>query len=255
MRAIRTALLLIFLTTPAFGDVVILESNDIPLTGVILSETDAALEFQIKGLGERSRFTIEKSRVKRFWREGDDHWEFSASNKAHEAAVERVRRREAEKANPPEILTFDPPEHPAAGRSNSEVRADLIARAVDRLTYCVPDSLPLQGLLALGGVLALALLIFIGGKVADLPSLSIQRSVVLSFLAGGAVVALTEVLPELGLPPGLLPAFILVLTLVWLVTARLLSRGRFLKGVIMLSFVLATLFVAGSSVFGILAVV
>ena len=119
--------------------------------GVILSETDTAIEFQIKGLGEKSRFRIEKSRIKRFWREENDHWEFEASNKAHDEAAERVRQRKAKKANPPEVLTFELPEPLVAGRSSTEVRADLIARAVDRMTYCVPDSLPLQGLLALGG--------------------------------------------------------------------------------------------------------
>ncbi len=256
MRVTLIAVLVVIFSTPALADVVILECNDVPLTGVILSETDKAIEFQIKGLGDRSRFTIEKSRIKRFWREENDQWEFKASNAAHEAAAARVRRRQNQrKVTPPEVLTFEVPDNSVAGRSNSEVRADLIARAVDRLAYCVPESLPLQGVFALGCVLLLGLLIFVGGKVADLPSLSVQKSLVLSFLAAGAVLALTEILPKLGLPPGLLPAFILVVTFIWLVTARLLSRGRFLKGVIMLSFVLATLFVAGTSVFGILAVV
>jgi len=255
MRAIRIAVLVMILSTAASADVVILESNDIPLTGTILSETDSSIEFQLKGLGDRSSFTIEKSRIKRFWREDSDHWEFKASEKAHAEAAERVRKRKIEKANPHEVLTFEIPDHASASRSNRQVRADLIARTVDRLTNWIPESLPMQALLALGGVLVLTLLVFIGGKVADLPSLSIQKSMLLSFMAGLAVLALTEVLPRLELPAGLLPALILGVTLAWLVAARLLSKGRFVKGAIMLSFVVATLFIAGSSLIGILAVV
>ena len=83
-------ILLLFLATPVFADVVVLESNDVPLTGVILGETETHIEFQIKGLGETSSFTIEKARIKRFWREDTNHWKFRESEKAHQEAVRRV---------------------------------------------------------------------------------------------------------------------------------------------------------------------
>ncbi len=256
MRATSIVLLLLLFAAPALADVVILESNDIPLTGVILSETESSIEFQIRGLGDKSCFTIQKDRIRKFWREGTSRWEFRESERAHQEALERVTARQKKDTRPPpEILTFDLPEDTVHSRSSSQVRADLISRAVDRLAACVPSNLPLQGLMALGGVLILSLLICIGGKVADLPSLSIQRSLLLAFMAAAAVVALTVVLPRLALPPGLLPALILAVTLGWLVAARFLGRGRFMKGMIMLSFVIATIFVAGSSLFGILAVV
>jgi hypothetical protein len=254
MRVPLFVILAILLATPALADVVILDSNDVPLSGVILSETDTTLEFQIKGLGQNSRFTIDKSRIKKFWREKNSHWEFKDVERDHKEAVERASERKQVPMKKGPVLTFPLPEDLTPGRSNREVRADLIARTVGRVEAFVPDSLALRGLMALGGTLLLALLIFIGGRLADLPSLSIQKSLVLAFLAGIAVAAMIVVFPMLHLPPGLLPGLILMLTFVWLIAARVLSHGRFVKGAVMLSFVLATIFVAGSSILGILTV-
>ena len=53
----------------ARADVVILVGNDVPLTGEILSEDRTAVFFRIRGMTREERIRIERSRIRRYWRE------------------------------------------------------------------------------------------------------------------------------------------------------------------------------------------
>ena len=79
VRRLLPALLVVLASGAAApADVVILEDNDVPLTGTILRETETTLRFRIRGLPEGSYVEIQKERIKHYWRDGSDDLEAPA---------------------------------------------------------------------------------------------------------------------------------------------------------------------------------
>jgi len=238
----------------ARADVVILEQNDMPLTGRILSETKTAIVFQLKGLGDISRFTIEKTRIKRYWREENTYWEYQRSERECAEMLERLKNAKPEEKEPPEVVEEPVVEETVApkSRSGGEIREALALKALDRLTGVIPHS-PIARLgLVLLGVVALSGLIYLGGRVADLPGLGLAKSAVLSIVAAGFSFVFVLAPPET-LRPGSFPLVIVGQVAIWLVLTRILAGGPFSKSVLLFSFLVATLFLTGSSLFSVLS--
>ena len=254
MKVLGIAIVLVWIASAARADVVILEQNDMPLTGRILSETKDAIVFQLRGLGDVSRFSIERSRIKRYWREENTYWEYQKSEREYAAMLERLRNAKPEPKEPPEAAAETAPPEPAPprGRSGVEIREALALKALDRVKGIIPGS-PIARLgLVLLGVVALSGLIYLGSRVADLPGLGLGKAAVLAVVAAGFSFVFVLAPPET-LRPGSFPLVIVGQIAIWLVLARVLAGGTFSKAVLLFSFLVATLFLTGSSIFSVLS--
>jgi hypothetical protein len=254
MRILVIAIVLGVMISAAAADVVILKHNDIPLTGVILADHEDCIDFQIKGLGQASRITIEKTHIKRYWRDDSSHWEFAVSEREHEEAVKRVVERQEERKHPRVVVSYESPPPPPRGRSDGEVRNALLDQTLNRLKALLPEGHLMDALLIFVSLAGFGGLTFLGAKVADLPALTFKRSMILSLLAGSMMLLMVLVLPRYSSPPALLPVLIVALVVLWLLAARFLGHGHYSKSILLLSFVLSSIFVIGSSVFGVFAV-
>lgn len=239
--------------SPAAADVVVLEGNDVPLTGRILEETPDTLVFRIHGLGEQARMTIEKSRVKAYWREDNSYIEYVRNE------TER-KERIAELTSPDTVTEESPagpllPRAPAPprGRTGAEIRQDMFASAWEEALGALP-SFPGSGLAYLAACAAvLAGLIFGGGRVAGIPRMTPARAAGLAAVTGVlAWCAFTAsgrvVLPEF------VPLLVLAEALVWLAAVRILAGGTLGKGLLLLTLCLGTILLVGGTAFSILSV-
>ena len=258
MRKLRLILgLLVALaatSAPALPDVVILKDNDVPLTGTILPtpEDSTFIKFRIKGLGE-SVLLIEKSRIKRFWREANTSWEYARAEEKRSKELEEVQgepeEKEARTKDPVVQADYVPPPDfmvPPRSRSGAEVRHDLVAKGRSRLQSLVPKN-PILWVLGVTLIFVLiTMILFLGSRVAELPRLSWPKAV---FLA--VVTQVFIALPVLAGPhvvvAGAIPLLLVCEAAAWVLFSRLLVGGAVGKSVMLLSFFLVSAFVIGGS--------
>ncbi|MEN8148823.1 MAG: hypothetical protein ABFS86_03305, partial [Planctomycetota bacterium] len=148
-------ILLLLPLAAARADVVILEDNEIPLTGEILSEDDETIVFRIRGLDEDSWLEIDRARVRGFWREDGD--------------VTPVRPSR--------------PARPAPVSTRGRAAPDRLDLALSRMAFVVPDDPGLKVLLWLVAYGALTLLIALGGRLAGIERLRPGRAAILAIVA------------------------------------------------------------------------
>ncbi len=262
MRAILTIVVLVLVVPSALGDVVILKENDVPLTGRIIGEDENTITFQVHGLGEGSRFHIDKGRVKRYWREENDFFEFMRNERERQGTLDRLVPAEAPPAPPPAPAaasadappTAPAPEVPAVrGRSAAEIRQMLLDKGWTRVRSALPGTTFSRLLAMLGSLALLGLLFRTGGRVAGIPKMQWSQAVLLSlFTHLLAFVAFAA--PRTVLRPEHLPLLVSAEFLAWLAFVRILTGGILSRAVLLLSFCIASLALVGGSVFSVLTV-
>ena len=213
------------------ADVVILEGNEVPLSGEIIFEDETSIGFRIRGLTDGAHLVIEKSRIRKFWREEGVPSTGAGSEPPGEAA----------------------PPAPAVRPAPAAARKDVFDRALDRLMIFVPSDPGLRVLGWLAGFGALSLLFHLGGWVTELEKMRLGR---------GAILALvTQFLVLLGVlayqsvsEPMTFPLLFGGLVVAWIMVARMLTGDRVSKSVLLLSFTVASLLVVTGTVFSVLTV-
>ncbi len=246
-RSILVAALLGALAGAAAADVIILKENDVPLAGRIIRETEDALEFQLKGLGRRSAITVEKSRVRRWWREDDSRWMYARQESERMRTLRKLRGEKE-----PGYTEWVPPEPRLPPvRSGGEIRRDLLGKAVERLNRIITD----HALIRTGWIMSLfflgTLLLFAGGKVADLTELHVGKAGVLSLITLFLVAAAFFLQRELG-DSSAMPGILACEVFTFLLLTKWLSGGTLSKAILLLSFFLASLLLLAGSLFSVL---
>jgi len=223
----------------ARADVVLLVGNDVPLTGEILSEDRTAVFFRIRGMTREERIRIQKSRIRRYWREEQTAWERAAG---------------PETAEFPGLAALVPPPPSAdpspAGTSKPEAPLE---RGIGRLMVFVPEDPGLRILFWLAGFGALSLLFHFGGRLAELDKMRLGRGAVLALVS--QFLLLLGILAYRSVPePMTFPLLVSGLIVVWVLVAHMLGGDRVSKAVLLLSFCVASLLLVVGSLFSVLTV-
>jgi hypothetical protein len=244
LRSILVLAFLLAAAPPARADVVILDGNDVPLTGTIVYEDDEELGFRVKGLPEESFLVIGKERVRSYWREETTRFEhLSAGNEDRDAAP----RPEARTPAPGPVARVPRPRAVVS-------RESRIQRAVDRMAAILPRDPGLRILAWLTGFGALSLLFFLGGRLADLEKMGLGRAAILTLI--------TQFLLMLGVlayrsvsEPMTVPLIFTGLVVAWALSTRMLAGDRYTKSILLLSFSVAAVLLVGGSLFSVLSFV
>jgi hypothetical protein len=238
----------------ARADIVILEGNDVPLTGRIIGEDDTTIRFRIRGLKDSSYIVIEKSRIRRFWREENAYWDHVKGENdprvgAEDAGLEGAPGAEEAVPAPPPVR--EPV--PTPSRTKTEIRSVALDEIVEKAARFVPHApgLRILGWLAVFG--AMSLLLFIGGRIAELSKMKLGRAAVLS-LVTQFLVLLGVLAHRAAKEPATFPLVVAGLVVCWILTSRMLAGDRFAKSVLLLSFTMAFLLVLAGSVFSVMTV-
>jgi len=223
-------ILLLLPTAVARGDVLVLEGNEVPLTGEILSEDEETVLFRIRGLGEGTWLEIDRARVRACWRD--------------EGTVTPARPSRPVPAAP------RPDPAPPAVRTEPD-RLDL---ALTRIAFVVPRDPGLKVLLWLAAYGALTLLIALGGHLAGLEKMRLGRAAILALIT--ELLVLLGVMAARAVPePMTFPLLFAALGTAWVLTARIVTKAEGSKAVLLLGFTVSTVLLVAGSLFSVLTVV
>lgn len=225
-------LLVLLLASPASADVVILVGSDAPLIGTIVQETETTIRFRIQGLAAGSFVEIERSRIKRLWRDGErDAPLRDAPSPSSAPSSSPSATRAARDA------TWDRRPEP---RSPEELRDGYVERLRARIRSLVPGSAPTASLTVFLALLFGTLLLWVGGRLANTEELGLPQCAVLSLLTLLLLIVDLYMAPTLVGSPALVVA-ISAEVVFWLLFVRLLLHESLDRAVVLLAFlVLAT---------------
>jgi hypothetical protein len=139
-------------------------------------------------------------------------------------------------------------------RTETATRSDVLDRVVEKAGRFVPRDPGLRILAWLAVFGAMSILLFVGGRIAELSKMKLGRAAILS-LVTQFLVLLGVLAHRTAKEPATFPLVVAGLVVSWVLTSRLLAGDRFAKSVLLLSFTMAFLLVLAGSVFSVMTVI
>jgi hypothetical protein len=235
--AAAAVLAAVFGSAPASAEEAIVLDNGAVLRGTVVRDDANGLLFRLSGVGGDSRITIPRERVQRRFTTVDPaRWTEVA--RAAQPLLEESPRMPASRPPPRAAETDAAPAAAVLPDEEPESHEETyFSRTARRAALAVPTDPGSRTLLSALALVVLLCLVGLGGKMADLPNLTLARGTSLALLLGAMIAA--DVLWPRALLRADHAAVVLPLQLfVWTATASTVLRCGYARSFLLLAFVL-----------------